>query len=221
MMKKIWMAVLGVVAITGVAQAQTAYVSDVLYITMRTGQGDSFRILKTLKTSTKMEILEKSEDEKYARVRTEDGEEGWVQFRFLITERTNELKFEAAQAKLERLQQENAQLKEKYNKTRSELKSTEKERKELDSKASKLEKETARMEQVAAKPIQLDRENKDLRTRNAELNSEVQQLKKEVDQLSGASDRDWFLTGAGVVLLGVIIGLVVPRLRLRKTSSWA
>lgn len=221
MNKKLWIALLGSIVINSAAYAETAYVSDVLYITLRTGQGDSFRIIKTLKSSTKLELLEKSEDEKYALVKTEDGEEGWVQFRFLINEPTSEILLNSAQASVERLKNENAQLKEKYEKARNELRDTESERKRLESKSTKLEKETEQMEKVAAKPIQLDRENKELRTRNAEMGQEIQELKQKVDNLSGSSNRDWFLTGAGVVLIGVLIGLIVPRLRLRKSSSWA
>lgn len=220
MMKQLWLCILAFFAISGVAAAAPVYVSDVLYITLRTGQGDEFKILKTLKSGTKLELIEKADD-KYAKVRMIDGTEGYVQHRFLIDEPTADIMLASAQAKIESLTRENSQLKEKYQKTRSELRDTEKERKRLDKVSSKLEKDQKEMATVAAKPLQLDRENKELRTQNAELSKQVEMLKRENDNLSGASSRDWFLTGAGVILLGVIIGLVVPRLRLRKTSSWA
>lgn len=219
MMKKLGLAFLLFFALIDTAMAQTAYVSDVLYITLRTGKDDSFRIIKSLKSGTKMEIIEK--DGTYAMVRLEDGTEGWVQERFIIDEPTNELKLASVERKLERVQTESSQLKEKYDKTRSELKDTEKERKTLASKATKLEKQNTEFQDVAARPIQLDRENKELRTKNAELTKEMAELKAENDELRGAENRDWFLTGAGVVLLGVLIGLVVPRLKLRRQSSWA
>jgi SH3 domain protein len=220
MMKRLWLCILGIFAISGVAAAAPVYVSDILYITLRTGQGDEFKILKTLKSGTKMELIEKSDD-KYAKVRMEDGTEGYVQHRFLLEEPTAELKLASALDKVERLTRENSQLKEKYNKTRSELKDTQKERNKLEKTSSKLAKEQKELESVAAKPIQLDRENKELRTRNAELAKEAEELKRENSALSGESTRDWFLTGAGVIILGILIGLVVPRLRLRKSSSWA
>ena len=123
MMKQLWLGIIGILAISGVATAAPTYVSDVLYITLRTGQGDEFKILKTLKSGTKLELVEKSDD-KYALVRMADGTEGYVQHRFLIDEPTSELKLVAAESKLARIQAENKQLKEKYQKTRSELKST-------------------------------------------------------------------------------------------------
>jgi SH3 domain protein len=220
MMKHLWLGIIGFFAISGVASAAPAYVSDVLYITLRTGQGDQYKILKTLKSGTKVELIEKVSDQ-YAKVRMEDGTEGFVQHRFLIDEPTSELKLASAEAKIERLSRENKQLKEKYDKTRTELRQTEKERKRLDTISSKLEKDQKRLETVAAKPIQLDRENKELRTKNAELEKQVVELQRKTEQLSGSSNRDWFLTGAGVIVLGVLIGLIVPRLRLRRSSSWA
>jgi len=220
MMKQLWLGIIGILAISGVATAAPAYVSDVLYITLRTGQGDEFKILKTLKSGTKLEFIEKSDD-KYAKVRMDDGTEGYVQHRFLIDEPTSELKLSAAESKLARVTTENQQLREKYEKTRSELKDTQKERNRLESKSGKLEKQQTELQAVAAKPIQLDKENKELRMQNAEMSKELVMLKRENENLSGASNRDWFLAGAGVVLLGLIIGLVVPRLRLRKSSSWA
>jgi SH3 domain protein len=220
MIKQLWLGIIGILAISGVAAAAPAYVSDILYITLRTGQGEQFKIIKTLKSGTKVELIEKLDD-KYAKVRLADGTEGYVQHRFLLDEPTAELKLTSAQNKIENLTRENKQLKEKYDRTRSQLRETEKERKHLDTKSSKLEKEQQRLESVAAKPIQLDRENKDLRTKNAELSKQVAELKQQNDNLSGSSSRDWFLTGAGVIILGVLIGLVVPRLRLRRSSSWA
>jgi len=38
--------------------------------------------------------------------------------------------------------------------------------------------------------------------------------------LKDRSEREWFVRGAGVVIVGILIGLIVPRLKLRKKSSW-
>jgi len=218
-MKQAWFAILFLFAVAGVAEAKSVYVSDVLYITLRTGKGDSFRILKTLKSGTKMELMEK--DDQYAQVRLEDGTEGWVQERFITDDPTSNIILESTNNRLSRLQNDYNQLKEKYDSTRSELSQTEKERSSLESRASKLEKQNTEIQDAAARPIQLDRENKELRTKNAEMAKEIADLKIENESLKGASDRDWFMTGAGVIILGVLIGLIVPRLRLRKQSSWA
>ena len=52
----------------------TGYVSDQLLITLRQGKGNQYKIIRTLKTGTPMEILERGDT--YFRVRTQRGEEG-------------------------------------------------------------------------------------------------------------------------------------------------
>jgi len=55
-----------------------------LVITLRTGQGQGYKVIKTLKTDTPVEVLEESEN--YLRVRTEEGEEGWVAKQYITSE---------------------------------------------------------------------------------------------------------------------------------------
>ena len=59
------------------AMAKEQYVIDVLYITLRAGQGDEFQVLRSMKSGTRLEVLEVS-DQGYSLVRTEKGEEGWA-----------------------------------------------------------------------------------------------------------------------------------------------
>lgn len=200
--------------------AKTLYVSDVLYITLRSGPSDEFRILKSLKSGTHLELVEQGDDQ-HSLVRTEDGVEGWVQHRFLTDEPVAAEHLEKAEAELARLGKENTDLKDKLTGVRGDLKETEKERKRLESEYQSLESKQEKLEKVAAKPMQLDQENTDLRTRNAELQKELDQVKREISGLTDESGRNWFLAGAGVIVLGIFIGLLVPRLRMRKNSSWA
>lgn len=200
--------------------AVTKYVSDVLYITLRSGQGDEYRILRSLKSGVKLEIIQELDGE-YALVRTEDGLEGYVQHRFLADSPVAADLLTKAQDDLNTVTKENEQLKTKLASVREELKDTEKERKRLESENQQMSNKQEKLEKVAAKPIQLDEENRELRTRNAELQKELAEVKQDNLSMKDSAGRDWFLTGAGVVLLGVLIGLVLPRLHMRRKSSWA
>lgn len=53
----------------------------------------------------------------------------------------------------------------------------------------------------------------------ADVKKELTALHASNKLLKDQSDRDWFLTGAGVLLLGFIIGLIVPKIRWRR-KSW-
>ena len=69
----------------GIVCAETQYVSDQLIITLREGKGNEYKIIKTLKAGTPLEIIE--ENERYLKVRTESGSEGWVLKQY-VTEET-------------------------------------------------------------------------------------------------------------------------------------
>ena len=200
--------------------AETQYVSDDLVITLRTGQGNQFEIIKTLSSGAKLEILEET-DTGYTKVKTESGIEGWVRTQYLTKEPIAAIKLEKAEAKI-------AKLNEKVTSLQDELTTLQKEKGQLDSEYSKLRgehdstsKELSHLSEIAARPKQLATENRDLRLQYEKINDELVLVKQENQVLKDRSKRNWFLTGAGVVILGMIIGLIIPKLRFRKKDSWS
>jgi len=211
---------LGFTTCSTLASAETQFVSDDLVITLRTGQGNQYEILKTLSSGTKLEILEETQTG-YTRVKTENGVEGWVRTQYLTREPIARVQLEKAQKKLETLT-------EKLSATQEELKDLRKEKNQLDTSLSKLRnehdsttKELENLSAVAARPKQLATENKDLRLQYEKINDELVLVKQENQVLKDRSKRNWFLTGAGVVILGMIIGLIIPKIRFRKKDSWS
>lgn len=66
------------------ASAQTAYVTDVLRLGLHRAQDTSDRAFESLVSGAELEVLERVPN--YARVRTEDGREGWVKSAYLVAE---------------------------------------------------------------------------------------------------------------------------------------
>jgi len=60
----------------GSAREDMRYVSDMLILCLRAGPGNEYKVIRTLQTDTPLEELE--EDELYLKVKTDEGEEGWV-----------------------------------------------------------------------------------------------------------------------------------------------
>ena len=81
--------------------------------------------------------------------------------------------------------------------------------------------ELAQLRQVAAKPLKLANENQQIKKELLDLENEHTLLSQETQMLRDSSDREWFLNGAGVIIIGIILGLIIPRLRVRKKSSWS
>ena len=202
------------------AFAKTLYITDVLYVTIRDSYLEGSNKIKVLPSGTRLEEIGE-EQEGYAFVRTEDGIEGWIKSQYLVDEPIAALKLTQLSKQLERVESENKALKEKYNQARSKEKEAEKERKRLESQSQNLANENVRLKKLAAKPLVLSQENEKLKSDYQALESEALILRQENESYKQTSGRDWFLVGAGVLFVGLIIGLVIPNMRLGKKKEWA
>ncbi|HEY9149738.1 MAG TPA: TIGR04211 family SH3 domain-containing protein, partial [Gammaproteobacteria bacterium] len=219
MMKKL-LALLCLCLFTAGAQAQTLYVSDQLEIQLRSGASLQHRILRMLPSGTALEVLEVDQAEGWTRVRAPSGVDGWVLSRFLMPERAARDRLAAAEQRVARLEQENRQLNVTIRELRGEKESVAKERGELDQTSRQLAQELEEIRRTASSALALDAENKELKARVLGAEREIQTLQQENARLQDRTARDWFMVGAGVIVLGIIIGLIIPRLRFRRKSSW-
>lgn len=206
-------------AISASIAANYNYVSDQLVITLRTGQGNTYQILKTLPTGTRLEVLETTETG-YSRVRTNDGTEGWVRSQYLIDKPTAAMRLEHASRQLEQLKEQNNKLRDTLSQVQKERADLSAERDDLLNQKQEADKELAHLNEVAAKPVMLDKQNQELQQKNVAQEKEMQILHQENQVLKDRSRRDWFIAGAGVLLGGLILGLLIPRIRWKKRSSW-
>ena len=206
-------------ALSFTAQAKTQYVSDHLVITVRTGQGAQFQIIKTLESGEHVEVLETT-DTGYTHIKTTDGVEGWVRTQYLAEEPVASEKLARAQAQLLKTRTAFKKLKETYAALSTEHKSLSQTQASLSTDKKQLETELARLTEVAKKPILLDKQNRELQQKNVTLEKDLQRLNQENHSLKDRSQREWFIAGALVLFGGIILGLVIPKLRRRKASSW-
>ena len=207
------------VLIPATVMAESIYVSDHLVITIRSGKGTQYQIIKTAPSGTKLEVLEET-DEGYTYIRTPDGVEGWVRTQYLSKEPIAKVLLERAQARLTKLAEQNSLLKTEVKSLRKEASTLSAENKNLSGSSKSLDEELAHLKQVAARPIQLENENRKLQQANVTLEKELQLLGQENQVLKDRSNREWFVYGALVLLGGLVIGLVIPKIRWKKSSSW-
>lgn len=64
--------------------AETAYVSDRLSAGLRAARDGNTNTVKSIESGAMLEVLER--DERFARVRDQQGSEGWLELRYLSTE---------------------------------------------------------------------------------------------------------------------------------------
>ncbi len=72
----------------------------------------------------------------------------------------------------------------------------------------------------SADALTLRDQNESLRRRLNERDAELAELTFEVRSLRSSAVREWFVVGAGVLLGGIVLGLVLPTLRRKRRSEW-
>ena len=69
-------------------------------------------------------------------------------------------------------------------------------------------------------PLAIDHLNQRLKEKLLEMQRRLQDLEQENAAMKDSTQLDWFIRGAGVLLGGIILGLVLPRVRVRKRANW-
>ncbi len=202
------------------AWAESAYVTDRFEITLRTGPGTQHKILKMLPSGARLEVLERN-DEGYVRVRTGDGVEGWVLARYLQEEPVARERLAQAQARLDRLRKEVAALRRENGDLKKENARLQQALEKAEAARAKAEAALARIREASRNVIALQEENEQLKTQLVTLRRDLLTLRQENATLQDVRQRDWFLAGALVLALGIVAGLVLPRLAVRRRRSWS
>ncbi|MBA3563160.1 MAG: TIGR04211 family SH3 domain-containing protein [Gammaproteobacteria bacterium] len=204
-----------------IAQNETRYVSDQFEINLRTGKSTEHAILRVLPTGMPLEVLESDAQAGYTRVRTSRGDEGWVLSRYLMAQPPARERIEAVRERMEAAEEELRQ----QGQTLAQL---ERERSEVDQRAASVQQDNDRLAQelndvrrASANVLAIGERNSTLQQRVAVLESELAAVKLANEELADRSARDWFVAGAGVVLLGMMLGLILPRLHWRRKSRYS
>jgi SH3 domain protein len=202
------------------AQAETRYVTDVFQITLRSGESTSHKIIRMLDSGMPIEVLSTNTASGYSKVRA-GSSEGYVLTRQLMSQ-------PSARNQLESMRKEINELKAAPGELRTNLANLQKEHRELKQAhqtllevKNKQEQELQSIQRTASNSIRISNERNELRKQVADLTREVEDLKQENRDLSNEATRDWFLIGAGVIIAGILIGLILPHLRFqRRRNSW-
>ena len=195
------------------------YVSDELEITMRSGQGVKFGIRKMLTSGAKLEVLE-TDPAGYSKVRTDQGVEGWVLSRYLSNTPSARDRIAASEQQVVNLQLDVAKYKEELNNLTARNSDADGENMSLKETAQRLSTELDDLRKTASNAVGLDNENRQLKEKLQQVDHDMQLLIIENSALKDNDAKSWFLIGAAVLFGGLLLGLILPRLRFQKKDSW-
>lgn len=219
-MKRIALALLLLTAAGGL-QAETRYVTDQLKITMRSGESTTHKIVRMLPSGYAVELLENNRDTGYSKIRTEDGKTGYVLSRQLMKIPSARERLQEAEARLNALQEEPSRLTAKLMSLQDAHKQLQTAHAQVAGERDNLSQELDGIRRTASNAIRISNERNELRKQVTTLTRQLEDLKQENRELSNDTAQNWFLIGAGVIVGGIILGLILPHLRLqRRKSSW-
>ncbi|TCS35892.1 TIGR04211 family SH3 domain-containing protein [Reinekea marinisedimentorum] len=204
--------------------AETVWLRDVLYVNIRTGPSNNNRILKTITSGTRMEVLEKPDGADFYRVRTEDGLEGWIPSQYLVTEPTGDIRAEMVQAEKDQLQSQYEALEEKYNSLLNDKGDVRGELETLRTNNEQLTSELNRIKAVSGDALNMDVQLQQISEENAIINTELDVLKAENQSLREYNDNILLLAGGGLTVFGIILGFILPHLtgnNKRRKDGWS
>jgi SH3 domain protein len=197
------------------ALADTMYVSDVLKLTVRDGKGTGEKIIAVVQSGQTVEVLQ-PEDE-WALVRLDDGKEGWVLNRYLTGKITNNIKLKLLKKKHKTLVAQSTTLLEEKVKLKDENKKFKTELDKVQKEAEELKMSYEALKTESADYINLKSKYTKTASQLSEYTEKSELLEKELTKLEFRQTVRWLLTGAGVLLLGFLIGFSARRQHRRTT----
>ncbi len=169
------------------AMAQNWYVNVEIKSALRTGPGLERKILAFVSTGDRVTEVIE-ENEEWAHVRLAGGKEGWMPKRYLTTTKPSNLRLEELNARHADLEARAARLEEENRQLKA----------QNEQAASNLGSKTSAMENLT----------RDFDTLKKEADAKRFQMRKYLV---------FFFSGAGILFIGIVLGLVMKRQRRRST----
>ena len=216
-MKQIILTGISLIAMFTLAHAETMYVADIVKIMVRTGPGVERKIIAVLESGQKVEVLQP--DIHWSEVLLKNGKQGWVLNRFLTTEKPCRLLLESLEKERKALlgqdvpsQQEIvAEIKTENARLKAELA-------EREQSLAACQKSYHVLRTESADFLALKSEHKDVLKQLAAAKQNKKQSELALQEIQNQRDILWVLCGAGILILGFIIGCFSFRGGRRRSS---
>jgi SH3 domain protein len=222
-MKTLSMMLLFISGFFGITQqgwADKAYVTDSFEITLRTGPSNENRIIAMLFSGRPLEVLGTQGEWSQVKV-LDDGKEGWVLSRYLVIR----LPWEVQARKLK---EDLVSLNGKLNRVQKEFTDESQQRQGL---AAEIKRKTEELEALSKEYLELKKgaegylslktlyeaAEKNMKTAQAELSK----LTAENENLKSSHQNRWLLSGALVLLCGLLIGGIAGRQQKKRRSLYS
>lgn len=201
------------------ASAGNLYVSDTaLEAVLRSGPGTGNQVVSMVPAGTRVNLI--SEEDKWAEVTLEDGRTGWMLKKYVSDQLPWRITAEKLVSENKALQAQMAQTKRGKQDLSDE---TARLKKDLDTTQRELQALRHEYETVkkgAAEYLSLKSSFDKLTVDATQAREQLTEVQQGYDTLKSSTNIHWFLSGAGVLVLGWLLGLIMARTRRRRVSEF-
>ena len=202
------------------AFGDSVWVSDQFEVMLRTGPSTSNAIQLMIGSGAELEFLEEDAASGYSRVMTGGGTEGWVLSRYLMAQPGARDQLVTLKQQLAEANSEGASVGSQLGAIRGEYEVAERRIGELERDKTAMQAEIDNIRSTAENVLAIDDQNRILREQLADAEIRVSILEQEIDDIGSQSKRNWFIVGALVLFGGVLLGLILPRMKWQRQSRY-
>lgn len=186
-----------------IVQAETAtrYIRESGPVELRTGLAKKDKTIKTLAPGTEVELLKLNPKLGFARVQLATGESGWIASRSMTTEAPIAKPVDTAAETISP---------EAPSKTPQ----------QLQAEINRLETELIAVHQASANVLRIQAERDQLQGSVIAQRKELETVLRDKNALTDDQKQAWFLIGGSVLFAGILLGILLPRLSVRRRGQW-
>ena len=193
--------------------AETRYISDNVSIFMHSGPSTQYRIIGTIEAGEAVRYLQSNPQTNFAEIITNNNKKAWIDGKYLSRQASLKVRAPKLQAELTKTKEALAAINNKNAAAVTEL--TNANGAEMAAKDADL---AAKIDTIAA----LSADNIDLTAEAERLRAENASLASRLDTKAEDEQHRFLMLGAAILALGLLAGLFIPSLNLRKkkNSGW-
>lgn len=204
--------------LSATAHSATVYISDIQFVAIREGLDNNTRAVERgLKSGTPLEVLEQSEG--YTKVRTPNGNEGWVADYFLSDNIITRDQLDAMQTELDKSAASREEIAKSLSLSQGKIQ-------ELNNLNNTLKEENNTLKQQLQEAVNLTKKAQVIVSQNNDASYQLESLKQQADaaiaqseKLQDTTQQQWFVIGAATLFGGLLLGTLLPMLRRKKNNS--
>jgi len=204
--------------LSATAHSATVYISDIQFVAIREGLDNNTRAVERgLKSGTPLEVLEQSEG--YTKVRTPNGNEGWVADYFLSDNIITRDQLDAMQTELDKSAASREEIAKSLSLSQGKVQ-------ELNNLNNTLKEENNTLKQQLQEAVNLTKKAQVIVSQNNDASYQLESLKQQADaaiaqseKLQDTTQQQWFVIGAATLFGGLLLGTLLPMLRRKKNNS--